>query len=158
SCAVNSFLLVYGLMYAVGGWLIDILKTWCGVVLSLGIWSFASALHTLVVGVWDFCLYRFLLGAAEPGSFIGSIKGIASWFPSRERGVAIGLVFAGTGVGAIFAPPAVVWLALHFGWRMAFLMPSIAGALWLPLWLWIYHEPEEHPLISKEERELILNN
>lgn len=154
--AVNSFLIAYGVMFTVGGWLIDLLHTRRGLALSLAIWSLASLLHTAVVGAWDLCVYRFLLGVAEPGNFTAGVKAVAAWFPTRERGVAIGFVVGGTGIGAIIAPPVVVWLALHFGWRMAFLLPSIAGLCWLPLWLYLYREPEQHPWISPQEREHIL--
>jgi MFS transporter, ACS family, hexuronate transporter len=156
--AVNSFLIAYGVMFTVGGWLIDVLRTRRGMALSLGLWSLASTLHTLVVGAWDLCFYRFLLGVSEPGNFTAAVKAVAAWFPTRERGVAIGIAISGTGVGAIVAPPVVVWLALNFGWRMAFLLPSVCGAILLPIWLFVYREPEDHPWITKEEREHILSD
>jgi ACS family hexuronate transporter-like MFS transporter len=156
--AVNSFLIAYGIMFTVGGWLIDLLHTRRGLALSLALWSLASLLHTVVVGAWDLCLYRFLLGVAEPGNFTASVKAVAAWFPKRERGVAIGFVVSGTGIGAIIAPPLVVWIALHFGWRMAFLLPSLGGVCWLPLWLYLYREPEEHPWITERERQHIFSD
>ncbi len=156
--AINSFLIAYGIMFTLGGWIIDVLKTRRGLALSLGVWSLASSLHTLVVGAWDLCFYRFLLGVSEPGNFTAAVKAVASWFPTRERGVAIGIAIAGTGVGAIVAPPVVVWLAMNFGWRMAFLLPSLCGAILLPIWLFVYREPEDHPWITQEEREHILSD
>ena len=155
--AINSFLIAYGIMFTVGGWLIDLLHTRRGLALSLALWSLASLLHTVVVGAWDLCFYRFLLGVAEPGNFTAAVKAVAAWFPKRERGVAIGFVLSGTGIGAIVAPPLVVWIALHFGWRMAFLLPSLAGVCWLPLWLYLYREPEEHPWIRGRESEHIFS-
>ena len=149
--AVNSFLIAYGIMYMVGGWLIDVLNTRRGLAISFTIWSVASMSHTFVVGIWDLCLYRALLGASEPGNFTAAVKGVSSWFPSRERGIAIGFVVGGVAIGAIIAPPVVVWLALKFGWRYAFLLPSLIGMIWLPLWLLIYREPRQHPWITEGE-------
>jgi len=156
--AINSFLIAYGIMFTVGGRIVDLLHTRRGLALCLGIWSLASLLHTVIVGAWDLCIYRFLLGVSEPGNFTASVKAVAAWFPTRERGVAIGYVVGGTGIGAIVAPPAAVWLALHFGWRMAFLLPSLGGFLWLPLWFGLYREPEQHPRITEAERQLILSD
>jgi ACS family hexuronate transporter-like MFS transporter len=112
--------------------------------------------HAFVVGIWDLCLYRFFLGVSEPGNFTAGIKAISAWFPTKERGVAIGLVVSGTGVGAVVAPPLALWLALHFGWRTAFLVPSFCGLLLLPIWWMVYREPAEHPWLTEREREHIL--
>jgi ACS family hexuronate transporter-like MFS transporter len=156
SYAINSFLVAYAAMFTIGGWLVDRLNTRRGMALSLGIWSLASLCHTFVVGIWDLCLYRFFLGASEPGNFTAGIKAISAWFPTKERGVAIGLVVSGTGVGAVVAPPLALWLALHFGWRTAFLVPSFCGLLLLPIWWMVYREPAEHPWLTEREREHIL--
>ena len=157
--ALNSFLFAYAVMFTVGGWLVDKLNTRRGLALSLGVWSLASLCHTFVVGIWDLCFYRLLLGVSEPGNFVTGVKAVSSWFPVRERGVAIGFVTAGTGIGAVVAPPVTLWLAIHHGWRMAFLLPSLSGLILLPIWLWIYREPRQHPwLTEEEEREHILED
>jgi MFS transporter, ACS family, aldohexuronate transporter len=153
--ALNSFLVAYAVMFTVGGWLVDKLNTRRGLALSLGVWSLASLCHTFIVGVWDLCLYRLLLGTSEPGNFVSGVKAVSSWFPVNERGVAIGFVTAGTGIGAVIAPPVTLWIAIHHGWRMAFLLPSMSGLILLPLWLWIYHEPRQHPWLTDEERDHI---
>jgi ACS family hexuronate transporter-like MFS transporter len=156
SYAINSFLVAYAVMFTVGGWLVDRLNTRRGMALSLGVWSLASLCHAFVVGIWDLCFYRFLLGVSEPGNFTAGIKAVSAWFPTKERGIAIGLVVSGTGIGAVIAPPLALWLALHFGWRTAFLIPSIGGLLLLPIWWFTYREPAQHPWITDGEREHIL--
>lgn len=155
---LNSFLIAYAAMFAVGGWMVDRLNTRRGMALSLGVWSLASLCHTFVRGVWDLCLYRFLLGVSEPGNFTAGIKAVASWFPVKERGVAIGFAVGGTGIGAVVAPPLTLWLALHFGWRVAFLVPSLTGLLLLPVWLLVYREPANHPWLTDRERNHILRD
>jgi ACS family hexuronate transporter-like MFS transporter len=153
--ALNSFLIAYAVMFTVGGWLVDRLNTRRGLALSLGIWSLASLCHTFIVGIWDLCLYRLLLGMSEPGNFVAGVKAVSSWFPVKERGVAIGFVVGGTGIGAVIAPPVTLWLAIHYGWRIAFLLPSLSGLVLLPIWLWLYREPREHPWLTDQEREHI---
>ena len=51
-------------------------------------------------------LSRFLLGAGEGGGFPAATKAVAEWFPARERSTAMGIINAGTAVGAVVAPPA----------------------------------------------------
>jgi len=158
SYAINSFLVAYAAMFTIGGWLVDRLNTRRGMALSLGVWSLASLCHAFVVGIWDLCIYRFFLGVSEPGNFTAGIKAVSAWFPTKERGVAIGFVVCGTGVGAVVAPPLALFLALHFGWRTAFLVPSLCGLLLLPVWWTVYREPAKHPWLTEREREHILQD
>lgn len=151
SYTVISFQIAYGIMFMVGGWLIDVVNTRRGLALSFAGWSLASICHAFVGNVRDLCICRFLLGATQPGNFTAAVKAVSSWFPSRERGVAIGFVVAGVAIGGIIAPSAVYWLKINFGWRYAFLIPSLAGLVWLPLWLVVYREPRDHPWITDEE-------
>src|SRR5262249_44156011 len=50
---------------------------------------------------------------------------VSRWF-NRRRGLALGLMMAGLGVGAIVAPPVVQSLIAAYGWRAAF---AIAGGV-----------------------------
>ena len=45
----------------------------------------------------------------EAGSFPGSIKAVAEWFPKRERALATGIFNSGTAVGAVLSYPLVGW-------------------------------------------------
>jgi ACS family hexuronate transporter-like MFS transporter len=44
-------------------------------------------------------------------------------------------------LGAIIAPPLVVWITLHWGWRSAFILTGALGFLWLALWSRTYTTP-----------------
>jgi ACS family hexuronate transporter-like MFS transporter len=44
------------------------------------------------------------------------------------------------------------------GWRPAFVSVGTLGFVWVFLWRRFYHEPEDHPRLSAEERELILRD
>jgi len=156
--AVNCFLVAYSIMYAMGGWIVDKLQTRRGMALSLGIWSLASLCHSFIVGIWDLCFYRFVLGVSEPGCFTAEVKAVSSWFPVEERGIGVAIAVGGTSTGAVIAPPLTLWLAIHYGWRAAFLVPSLCGLLLLPVWLWVYREPAGHPWLSAEEHQHILGN
>jgi ACS family hexuronate transporter-like MFS transporter len=69
--------------------------------------------------------------------------------------MAIGFFNSGSIAGALVAPLVIPWMALHWGWRAAFLITGAVGFLWLPLWLAMYRRPGEHPRVSAAELALI---
>jgi len=85
-----------------------------------------------------------------------AIKAVAEWFPPAERSLAVGIVTAGIGLGAIIAPPLLVWLIVSFGWHWAFIVPGAAGFVWLIVWNALYDSPEKHAGLADTERDLIL--
>lgn len=89
-------------------------------------------------------------------NFPAALKAVAEWFPAHERSLATGIVTAGTGIGAIVAPP-LVGLLIHFhGWQAAFLVPGAVGFLWVLAWKRMYALPEAHPTIAPAERAYIV--
>ncbi|HLK40679.1 MAG TPA: MFS transporter, partial [Polyangiaceae bacterium] len=46
------------------------------------------------------------------------------------------LLFAGMSLGSTLAGPVAIGLAIHYGWRFAFVGTSALAAAWAPLWLW----------------------
>jgi MFS transporter, ACS family, hexuronate transporter len=152
---VFAFQLAYAVMMLVSGAVIDRLGTRVGYALAMTWWSLAAMGHALARGVWSFAAARFLLCAGEAGNFPASIKGVAEWFPKRERALATGIFNAGTNVGAVAAYPVVGWLLLKWGWKAAFIGTGALGFLCLVLWLLFYRLPREHRWIRPSEREYI---
>ncbi len=142
SRVVFAFLLAYTVMNGVSGPLIDRLGTRVGYGLCMAWWSAAAMLHALARGPFSLGAFRFLLGAGEAGNWPGAVKVVAEWFPERERALASGLFNSGSAVGAILAPPAVVWIIARFGWPASFAAVGLAGFLWLAVWLPVYRTPK----------------
>jgi len=95
---------------------------------------------------------RFLLGIGEAVIFPASNRLVASWIPSRERGVANGLIFAGVGVGGASAPPLITFIMLTHSWRWAFWLCAVIGAVAGLLWaLLVRNSPAENRLVSAAE-------
>jgi ACS family hexuronate transporter-like MFS transporter len=115
-------------------------------------WSAANILHAFARSIFHFGFFRFLLGIGECGNYSGGIKVISQWFPPRERALAGGIFNSGTLLGAMIAPPVIVFLTLRFGWPNAFILPSLLGFLWLVAWLRVYHEPWRHPKLTEQQR------
>jgi len=130
----SCFLLAYAVMYAGGGALVDRLGTKRGFLLIMTFWSFACASQSLAMSFGMLAISRFLLGAGEGGGFPAATKVIAEWFPIRERSTAMGLVNAGTAVGAVVAPPAIAAILTVSNWRAVFVACGGVGLLWSLWW------------------------
>lgn len=154
----SAFLLSYTVMYAVSGRIIDAIGTRRGFLYFVTAWSVAAMVHGLARSVFQFQIARFLLGTTEAAIIPGGVKAASEWFPMRERALAVGIFNAGTAIGSTLAVPIVGTLGLFFGWRWAFVFTGAIGFLWLPFWYYLYHRPEDHPRLSKEERHLILSD
>jgi ACS family hexuronate transporter-like MFS transporter len=152
---VFSFQAAYALGMIFVGRLIDRLGTRIGYAVAMVFWSLASMGHAMAFSLASFGAARFALGFGEAGVFPASIKCVAEWFPKKERALATGVFNAGTNIGAIVTPLIVPWIAVHLGWRWAFLLTGALGFAWLVLWLSLYRKPEEHSYCSSAERAYI---
>jgi ACS family hexuronate transporter-like MFS transporter len=104
-------------------------------------WSGATAMQGVARTGTQLGLVRFWMGTGECGNYSGGLKVVSQWFSPRERTLAIGIFNSGSMIGATIAPPLIVYLLQHYGFRAAFLLAAALGALWLPLWYWVYREP-----------------
>ncbi len=147
-----AFLLAYAFMYAGGGVLVDRLGTRRGLLLIMTAWSLASASHGLATGFRSLMASRFLLGAGEGGGFPAATKAVAEWFPARERSTAMGLINAGTAIGAVAAPPAIAMILGVASWRWVFAATGAVGIVWSIWWAVMYHPAASHPRLTAGER------
>jgi len=152
---VLAFTMAYGLGSFFVAKLIDRIGTRWGFSLAVLFWSVSAMAHAAARSVLEFGIARFSLGIGEAGSFPGSIKAVAEWFPKKERAIATGIFNSGTNVGAILTPFAVSRLTARFGWRMAFIATGALGMIWILAWVALYRRPEESNLVSAEELSFI---
>ncbi len=148
-----AFLAAYALMYAGSGKLIDVLGTRKGFLLIMLWWSLACASQGLATSVPVLALSLFLLGMGEGGGFPAATKAMAEWFPTRERSTAMGLMNAGTAVGAVAAPPLIAITLAHLNWRWVFFLAGAVGLAWTLWWIRDYQPAALHPRLSPEERQ-----
>jgi ACS family hexuronate transporter-like MFS transporter len=145
----SAFLVAYGLMYLGGGRLLDVLGTKRGFLIVMIFWSLACASHGFAGGVLMLAASRLLLGIGEGGGFPAATRAIAEWFPVNERSTAMGIVNAGTAVGAVIAPPLIAYVLTRVGWlglanwRWVFFLTGAVGLAWAAAWWKIYFLPEE---------------
>ena len=151
------FILSYAFGQAIFGKIFDWLGTRVGFVLSIGVWSLATAAHAFAQGVLSFSIFRAILGVAEAGNWPGAAKSNADWFPTKERALAQGIFNSGAAIGGIIAIPLIAYMTVYFSWQMVFVIIGIVGLLWLIPWIILVKAPPKyHPWITEEEREYIL--
>ena len=134
----NAFQVAYTIALLASGALVDKFGPRVSLALFVGWWSLANVFTSLARSAGSFSVFRFLLGLGEAGNWTASPKTVSEWFPSKERGLAIGIYTAGTPIGMTLAPLFIIWLAGAFGWRSAFVVTGLLGLVWLVPWLVLY--------------------
>jgi ACS family hexuronate transporter-like MFS transporter len=125
------------------GYLMDRLGARLGLSVVVCWWSAATGSLMLAGSGLGLGLSQFWRGTGECGAYSGGIKTVTRLFPKKDRTLAIGIFNGGSVIGATIAPPLIVYLLQHYGFRTAFLLPTVAGFLWIPLWWLVYkREPK----------------
>jgi ACS family hexuronate transporter-like MFS transporter len=156
SHVVIAWQMGYAFMQPVAGYVIDAIGTKIGFAVFAIAWSVACASAAMATGWQSLAFLRSLLGITEAAGFPAAIKATTEWFPAKERSVAIGWFNIGSSIGALLAPPLVVWAILHSGWQIAFIIVGGLGLLWSAGWLFLYKHPRNQRLLGDEERDYIL--
>jgi len=154
---VVAWQLCYAFMQPVAGYLLDAIGTKLGFAAFAVAWSLACAAAAWATGWRSLAFFRGLLGIAEAAGIPAGVKATTEWFPAKERSVAIGWFNIGSSVGALLAPPLVVWALLHGQWQWAFLIVGGLGLAWSAVWMLLYKHPRHQKLLSDVERDYILS-
>lgn len=165
----SAFGLAYALFEVPSGWLGD--KFGPRLVLTRIVlwWSAFTALTGLVFRFsWDLgwmvfdslvllVIIRFLFGAGEAGAYPNIARAMRNWFPYSRRGIAQGMLWMFGRWGGAVAPFLITAAsATMFGWRGAFVIFGILGAMWVVAFLiWFRNHPDDHPGVNEAERAYI---
>jgi len=139
--AVSAFSVTYMIMNPVFGSFLDHIGLRRGMAIAVLIWTVASVSHAGLNGLIGFALARALLGFGEGAAFPGALRTAAEALPvnRQSRGMALG--YSGASMGALITPPVIIPIAQRYGWRFAFLLTGVLGALWLVLWWRVARPP-----------------
>ena len=158
SRVVTMFLIAYTISQSVSGKILDRIGTRAGFMLFVSLWTISSMLHSTARSVVQLGIFRFMLGFGEAGNWPGAAKAVAEWFPVRERAFAMAIFNSGASIGAVVAPPLIVYVALNYGWRKAFFIGATLSAIIMLLWFFFYRTPDTHPKLTDEERAHIMSD
>jgi len=157
SYIVVAWQVCYALMQPIAGYVLDAVGTKIGFAVFALAWSVACACAAFSTGWKSMAFFRGLLGLTEAAGIPAGVKATTEWFPPKERSVAIGWFNIGSSIGALCAPPLVVWTILHGGWRMSFVVVGAIGVVWTLLWVLFYKHPRDQQKLTDAERYFILS-
>ena len=139
------------------GYLMDRLGARVGLTAAICWWSTATGSFALAGSGLTLGFAQFWKGTGECAAYSGGVKTVTRLFEKKDRTLAIGIFNGGSVIGATLAVPVIVYLLEHYGFRVAFLVPSIAGFLWIPTWWFMYGKepkstaPAGQPPVSARE-------
>ena len=133
----SAFSIAYLLATPLSGWWIDRIGARRGLVWSVLVWTSFAALHAIVPGFGVLLALRIALGLAEGPSFPGAAQTVQRILPPGDRERGFGVLFTGSSIGGMIAPPLASALYAVAGWRVAFVGTALAGLIWIPIWLWV---------------------
>jgi ACS family glucarate transporter-like MFS transporter len=157
----SSFVLGYALLQAPAGLLADRFGPRRTLAFAVIWWAVFTALITWLSPAATFVIplliaIRFTLGVGEAVMYPASNCIVSGWIPSRERGIANGIIFAGVGFGAGVTPPLITYILLHYGWRASLWASALLGLLVGSVWYVLARDkPRMHPWVSSQEMEII---
>lgn len=119
------------------GWLMDRWGARLGLATAVLAWSTFTGTQFFTRSGIQLGITRYFMGSVEVASYSGGIKTVSRLFTNKERTLAIGIFNSGSVIGTTVAPLAVMFVLQHYGFRVAFLVPALLAAAWLPLWWWM---------------------
>jgi MFS family permease len=143
SIIYSAALMIRGGISIGTGWLADKygarkLMVFCGAMISLGL-ILSSQVQTL----WQFFITYALIEALGLSGAFGVASAMAARWFTKRRGLALGIVSSGGGIGALLIVPVTERLVDAVDWSMAFIISGvIAGALTIAAALFLRMPPE----------------
>ena len=124
----NVYLFTYILLTPVAGFLTDRLGarrviTTCMFFVGLG-----AVLMGTAGGLWTACLFYAVTAVGASGMWTPVITVVQRWFAPNRRGLALGILSSGYGLGFAAIGIAFPWIVTHFSWRHSWYFLGV-GAL-----------------------------
>src|SRR5687768_15404540 len=93
------------------------------------LWSLATAACGLVTNWVQLLLARIGVGVGEAVGLPATQSVISDYFPPERRATAMSVLLLAPPVGAFLGSAGGAWIGQEYGWRTAFLIATIPGAL-----------------------------
>lgn len=157
SWCISAFSFAY--MFSALGWgsVLDRIGLRLGMTISLFIWMVSSASHAVVGSFIGFAAARAALGIGEGSIFPGGFRTALDSLPVDKQARGVALAYSGSSLGSMVAPIILTPVAIHYGWRIAFLVTPALALLWLFAWIGTV-DPSRFPNKSRTAERLVLPN
>lgn len=106
------------------------------------LWSLATAACGFVGNYAQLLLARVGVGVGEAVGLPANQSVLADYFPPERRATAMSVLMLSPPIGAFVGGAGGGWVGQHFGWRDAFLVATVPGALLaIAVWLLVAEPP-----------------
>lgn len=124
--ATSVYLVVHGALAIAMGHLSDKYGPRWVVVVGAVLIAVGYVLISRINAPWHLyiCL-GVMVGIGMGAAYVPPLATVTKWFVTR-RGLALGIVAAGVGVGQIILPPLLKYIITEFGWRDSFVIVGVA--------------------------------
>jgi ACS family glucarate transporter-like MFS transporter len=144
-----AFTIGYAVFLIPGGWCADLLGPRSVLAVIVCCWSLFTIWTGSATNLEQLIIIRLMFGLAEAGTYPGASRALYGWVPVSQRGVAFGLLNAGSRLGAALGLPLASFTVVWFGWRNSFRILGGAGLLWALWWYWAYRNYPVAPAQTK---------
>lgn len=143
--AIFSSRMVLGSIFAIfGGWALDRFGPKVIVLIMGGLTGLSLILTSQTTATWQlFATFSVLLAMGTGASYTVVMSTISRWF-NRQRGLAVGIVGSGMGLGTVIFAPFATYLIADFNWRIAYIVMAVIAIVFImPLSLVLKRDPDE---------------
>ncbi len=143
--AIFSSRMVLGSIFAIlGGWALDRFGPKVIVLIMGGLTGLSLILTSQTTATWQlFATFSVLLAMGAGASYAVVMSTISRWF-NRQRGLAVGIVGSGMGLGTVIFVPFATYLIADFDWRIAYIVMGVIAIVFImPLSLVLKRDPDE---------------
>ncbi|XP_047477757.1 vesicular glutamate transporter 1-like [Penaeus chinensis] len=155
---LGTFFWGYFITKSSGGRISELLGARETMAVSLGASGLLSLLCPAAAHVHPLALagVRLVMGLVQGPANPALYSVLSRWSPPDEMATLVTLAYSGIAGGSLVALGASGWVVNLLGWRWIFWGGGILALAWTPLWLFfVRNSPEQHPLISRAELELL---
>lgn len=131
----SAFFWFFSISALVVGRLSDRFRTKTLLAGMASVWSIMQFVTVFIGTLPQLVATRVILGASEGPSYNLSMHATAKWLPQSQRGFGFSLVTIGSALGPALAAPIILYFIFNFGWRSAFILLGVVGAIWVAAWL-----------------------
>jgi DHA2 family multidrug resistance protein len=139
---ITSYLAANAIILPISGWLSAHLGRRNYFMLSIGVFTLASALCGLSSSLGEIILFRVIQGLAGGGLQPSSQGVLLDSFPPEKQGAAQTLFGLAALLAPVVGPTLGGWLCVNYNWRWIFLINVPIGGLALVLAYFLVEDPE----------------
>src|SRR5262245_27702368 len=148
---ITSYLAANAIVLPISGWLSSHLGRRNDFLLSIAVFTLASALCGLATSLWQMILFRVIQGLAGGGLQPSSQGILIDSCPKEKQGTALTLFGIAALIAPILGPALGGWLCVSHGWRWIFLINVPVGVVALIASYALVSDPE---YLRRERAEL----